>query len=124
MKIKHPAVKSSFFQLVQTYELDLDLAPELSFPLRIEILRDTGHRGLFRVRVLELEFFNLEPTFRSKRNGKRLRYKSTELIWLERASDLSGKYDSFKASSAAAALGKVVADLKQRLEHWTGVKPK
>ena len=124
MKIRHPAVKSNVLKLVGTYELDLDLGPELNFPLRLEVFRDTEQKNNFRVHIWESEHFDLEPAFPVKRNGKRLRYKSTELIMLERGSQLSGDYKLFKAKDADEAVGIVIRDIKQRLEHWTSVKAK
>ncbi len=125
MKIRHPAVKTNFLKLVGTYEVDLDLGPELSFPLRFEIFRDTERKGWFRAHAWELEHFNLEPTFPvKKRNGKPLRYKASELLMLERITQLTGSYDCFKAKGAADALAKIMEDLKGRLAHWTKVKAK
>lgn len=122
MKIKHPAIKTNLLRLVETFELDVNLGPELNFPLRMEIFQDTGKRGWFRAHVWEQESFNLEPTFPVKRNGKTLRYKSSESLLLERATQLTGDYKYFKAKNAADALGKVIKDLKGRLAHWTGTK--
>ena len=122
MKIRHPSVKSSFLKLSATYELDLDLGPELCFPLRFEVCKDTERRGWFRIHVWEQETFNIEPTFPGKRKGKRLRYKSSETLLLERHTQLRGDYNYFKAVSEADALAKVVADLKERLAHWTCIK--
>lgn len=120
MKIRHSAVKTNFLKLVGTYEVDLDFGPEWGFPLRIELFKDTERRGWFRAHTWELEHFNLEPTFPGKsKAGKPMRYKSCELVMLERAHQLTGDYDYFKAKSEADALGKVVADLKERLGHWT-----
>ena len=125
MKIRHPAVKTNFLKLAGTYEVDLDLGPELSFPLRLELFKDTERKGLFRVHAWELEHFNLEPTFPIKRkNGKPLRYKATELLMLEQVGQLTGDYDYFRAKSEADALAKVIEDLKGRLAHWTRIKTK
>ena len=120
MKIRHSAVKTNFLKLVGTYEVDLDFGPEWGFPLRIELFKDTERRGWFRAHAWELEHFNLEPTFPVKsKAGKPKRYYATELLMLERTTQFTGNYDSFKARSEADALGKVVADLKERLGHWT-----
>ena len=120
MKIRHSAVKTNFLKLVSTHEIDLDLGSELSFPLRIELFKDTERRGWFRAHAWELEHFNLEPTFPAKsKTGKPKRYKATELLMLERITQFTGHYDGFKAKSEADALGKVVEDLKERLVHWT-----
>ena len=125
MRILHPAVKTNFLELVRTYEMDLDLGPELHFSLRLELFRDTERKGWFRVHAWELEHFNLEPTFPvKKRSGKPLRYKATELLMLERVAQLTGEYGYFKAKSEMHALTKVIEDLKGRLAHWTGVKAK
>ncbi|NBV20475.1 MAG: hypothetical protein EBS05_00545 [Proteobacteria bacterium] len=124
MKIRHPAVKTSFFKLVGTYEVDLVLGPELDFTLRLELFKDTERKGWFRAHAWEMECFNLEPTFPVKKNGKALLKKSTESILLERTTQLAGSYQHFKAASEPDALAKVVGDLKGRLAHWTQVKPK
>lgn len=124
MKIRHPAVKSNVLKLVGTYELDLDLGPELNFPLRFEVFRDTERRGCYRIHVWELECFNIEPAFPGKRNGKRRRYQSTETLLLERATQLSGSYHYFAAKTEADALAKVIKDLKGRLARWTLIKAK
>jgi hypothetical protein len=124
MKIRHPAVKTNLLKLVSTYELDLNLGPELNFPLRLEVFRDTENANNFRVHIWESEHFNLEPTFPVKRNGKKLSYKSSELIMLERGTQLGGNYESFKAKDANDAVRIVIKDLKQRLEHWTTVTAK
>ncbi len=123
MKIRHPAVKTNFLKLVSTYEVDLDLGPELSFPLRIEIFKDTERSGWFRAHAWELEHFNLEPTFPVKtKSGKPKRYKAMELLMLERITQFTGNYDAFKAKNETDALAKIVKDLKERLAHWTEVK--
>ncbi len=124
MRIKHPSVKMNLLKLVGTYELDLDLGPELSFPLRFEVFHDTERRGWYRIHVWEQECFNIEPTFPVRRNGKRQRYKASETLLLERATQLTGDYRCFAAKSETAALAKVVEDLKARLDHWTGIKVK
>ena len=124
MKINHPSVKTNFLKLVGTYELDLDLGPELAFPLRLEVFKDTERRGWFRVHVWQLEAFNIEPAFPVKRNGKRKRYKSTEDLLLERGHQLTGEYDYFKAGSEDTALARIVKDLEERLAHWTCIKAK
>jgi len=124
MRIKHPSVRTNVFKLSGTYEFDLDLAPELQFPLRFEVFRDTTRRGRYRVHVWEQECFNIEPTFPTKRNGKRRRYQSTETLLLERATQLSDDYHYFAAKSEADALAKVIQDLKGRLAHWTLIKAK
>src|SRR5688572_31083601 len=119
MRIRHPAVTSNFLKLVGTYELDLDLGPEVSFPLRLELFKDTERKGWFRARTWEFEHFNLEPTFPAKRKGKPLRFKSMELVMLERSTQLSKSYDRFKAKDEADAISIVVKDLTNRLAHWT-----
>lgn len=124
MRINHPSVKTNLLKLVGTYELDLDLGPELSFPLRFEIFHDTERRGWYRIHVWEQECFNIAPTFPVKRNGKRQRYKSSETLLLERATQLSGDYHYFAAGSVTDALAKVIKDLKNRLAHWTATKAK
>jgi hypothetical protein len=125
MKIRHPAVKTSFLKLVATYEVDLDLGPDLSFPLRLELFKDTERKGWFRAHAWELESFNLEPTFPSKtKSGKPRRYLASELIMLERGTQLTGNYDAFKADNETDALAKIVEDLKGRLAHWTKVRAK
>jgi hypothetical protein len=124
MKIKHPSVASNFLKLAATYELDLDLGPELCFPLRLELFKDTERQGWFRVHIWEQESFNIEPTFPVKRNGRRQRYKSSEMLLLERCAQLRGNYNCFKAANESDALAKVVADLKERLAHWTCIKSK
>ena len=124
MKIRHPSVKTNLLKLAGTYELDLDLGPELCFPLRFEVFKDTERRGWFRIHVWEQETFNIEPTFPVKRKGKRQGYKSSETLLLERHTQLTGDYGCFKAPNEAAALAKVVADLKERLAHWTLIKSK
>ena len=116
MTIRHPAVKTNFLKLVGTYELDLDLGPELNFSLRLELFKDTARKGWFRAHAWEFEHFNLEPTFPVKnRHGKPKRYKACELIMLERITQFTGNYDSFKAASVEGALALVVEDLKGRL---------
>lgn len=124
MRIRHPSVKTNVLKLVGTYELDLDLGPELSFPLRFEIFHDTERRGWYRIHIWEQEFFDIEPTFAVKRNGKRRQRKSSETLLLERATQLSGDYHYFAAKSEGHALAKVVEDLKARLAHWTCIKAK
>lgn len=124
MRIKHPAVKTNVFKLVSVFELDLYLGPELSFPLRVELFQDSEKCNWFRAHIWELEHFNLQPTFPVKRKGKPLRYKSSELLMLERGTQLKGDYDYFRAKSSTNALAKVFEDLKSRLEHWTCIKAK
>ncbi len=63
----------------------------------------------------------LTPTF-PQTKSKRPKDVCDEPIMLERAWQLSGDYDHFKARSAADALKKVIEDLKNRLEHWTTMK--
>jgi len=121
MKIKHPAAKTNLLKLVGTFEVDLDLGPALSFPLRLEVFQDTEKRNQFRVHFWEQESFDLEPTFPVKRKGKPFRYKSSETLLLERKHQLSGDYSYFQAKSAADALNKAVTDLKARLAHWNPI---
>jgi hypothetical protein len=116
-------VKTNSLKLVSTHEVNLDLGPELSFPLRIERFKDTERRGWFRAHAWGLEHFNPEPTFpvRSK-SGKAWRHRATALLMLERITQLTCNHGGFGAKSAADALGQVVADLKERLAHWTKEK--
>jgi hypothetical protein len=119
MKIRHPAVKTNLLKLVGTYELDLDL--DHKFPLRLELFRDTEKKHNFRAHVWEFEMFNLEPLAQLKTSSQH-KYKTTELIMLERGYQLKGDYKSFKAKDADDAVAIVVKDLKQRLAHWTNIK--
>ena len=120
MRIRHPAVKSPFFELLRTVEVDLQMGDDL-YSCRIELYRDTEDPGYYRAHVWELEHFRLKPTFPQTRAG-RPKDISDDLLLAERATQLTGRYRRFNASSPKAALDIVISDLRGRIEHWTGKK--
>ncbi len=120
MRFDHPAITSPLFELVRTLEVDLRLGED-HVPLRIELFGDLADATRFRCHVWEREFFRLTPTFPQDDAGEPKDVSDDELL-VERSTQLRGDYDDFTAPDADAALKRVMEDLAERLEHWTGGK--
>lgn len=122
VRIKHPAITSSIYELVKVVELGLTL--DESWPLRFEIFRDTERHDHFRCRIWQLERHELQPTYPRDENGKpRQDHLYHPLIAVDFGGPQMQDYDDIVASDADAALRTVLEDFKRFLEHVTLVQP-
>lgn len=125
MKIKHPAIKESIFELVKTVELDIQLSDDITYPNRIEIFRDTAQTNRFRCRVWELESFRLIPSF-PKNEDDEPSPSTDDIIMVERGiakSAIASRLNNiFEVSGIDNALDLILRDLKKFLEFTTNVK--
>ena len=122
MRIIHSAVTSSVFELAKTVELDIRFNED-AWTARIELFRDTQREGWFRCRVWESEMFRLTPSFPRDDAGEPA-HVTDDTIMVERGlarSRLASRlHEGFAAADVDAALGMVLEDLKDYLEHVTG----
>jgi len=120
MKISHPAITSSVFELIKTLELDVQLGAN-SWSIRIELFKDTETKSRFRCHVWELELFRLTPTFPEGRDNQPA-HTSDDVLMVDRGiprSRISYPKEDIVAPDAEAALEIVLDDLKRFLEYVT-----
>ncbi len=60
--MKHRAMTSAVFELIQTFEFDMTLGDD-SWPTRVELYQATTQPNLFRCRVWQAEFYRMQSTF-------------------------------------------------------------
>ena len=125
MKLDHPSIISSVFQLIGVYELDLLFISgedEDHIPLRIELFQSLSNKTLFRYKTWRSEFFRIQSTFPRDESGiKSLHPPSDEIILVEfGVKHFQGGYD-FNAISPDEALDKIITDLSKALEHITSI---
>jgi len=118
MKITHPTITSSVFELIKTLELDVQLGAD-SWSIRIELFRDTETKDRFRCHVWELELFRLTPTFPQGKDNHPA-HVSDDVLMVDRGiprSRIAYPKEDIVAPDADAALEIVLDDLKRFLEH-------
>ncbi len=119
MTIRHPAITSAVYALVQTVEFDIQLGDQ-SWTTRIEILQDTARSDHFRARVWESELFRLTPTFPQDPPGYPAE-QADDILQVDRGIGHNYQdYRDFVAPSADAALRRVIADFEQFLARVSG----
>jgi hypothetical protein len=117
MKIKHPAVKSDVFKLVDLLEFDLEVGGHY-FPARVELFRDTERPRHWRCRLWERELCHVAFTLRrGSKSGKRI--ESDEEVLIERTWVLSDGFETFEAASASQAMKRFIDALKEYLKRVT-----
>ncbi len=114
IKISHPNIISSVYELLKVLEFDLDLGDD-RFPLRLEIFRSLDDSCLFRARIWRTEFFRIQSSF-PQEDGKPSHDPSDELILLDFSDYLAENYDDFRANSIEAAIDLIFEDLKHFLD--------
>jgi hypothetical protein len=118
MKIVHSAITSPIYEISKVIEFDLNLGDE-SWPIRIEILRNSEIKGRFRSRIWQGEHFRIQSTFPMGDDGLPRDHPSDELIWVKFMGPSLGDYDDFAAENSDAALAIVLSDFERFLEHTT-----
>ena len=121
MKVSHPAVTSTVFEMVKVVELDLQLAED-AWSVRIEIMQDTEASDRFRCHVWEQETFRLTPTFPQNRQGRPCEISDDRLL-VERGiahRRIAYPREDILAADANAALEVVLQDLQRFLRHACG----
>ena len=115
--MKHPAITSTAFRLVETFELDVTLGDD-SFPLRVELFGAADRSDLFRCRVWRGEHHRIQPTF-PQRGGRPAHEPSDELILVDCTGDLRSAWDpaGFEADSPDAARRLIEEALSAFLDH-------
>ena len=120
--LKHPAVTSAVFRLVDTFEVDLKLG-ELEYTLRVELFQDTERDDQFRARTWEAELSRLIPRYPEDEEGEPTE-TTEDTVMVERP--IPGgmvDHEPFVAASREAALEAILDDLRGFLLDATGVKP-
>ncbi len=123
MKLTHPNITSSLFELVKTYEVDLALGND-TFSARIELFRSLSDPRLFRYRSWRDEPFKIRPSFPEDRVVKSEHGPSNEVILIELMLPRFGSDDNFYADDSSDALSKILTDLNMSLVHMTGIELK
>jgi hypothetical protein len=118
MRIVHSAITSSIYEVCKVVEFDLQLGDE-SWPIRIEVLRNTEIQGRFRCRIWQAELFRIQSTFPMGKSGLPQHHPSDELIWVEFSGPKVNDYYDFPAKDVDAALSTVLKDFETFLEHTT-----
>jgi hypothetical protein len=113
MKIKHPAVTSDVFKLVETVEFDLSVCGKF-VRARVELFQDTVRQRHWRCHLWELDFYHIEGTFRDK--GRKKRPQSDEALITERTWEISSKFSDFEAPNARAAMKTFLDRFQQYLK--------
>jgi hypothetical protein len=113
MKIRHPAVISDVYQLVQTLEFDLNVAGNF-VRARVELFQNTARKRHWRCHLWELDYYHLAETFRKK--GRKQTAESDETVIVERTWEISSKFADFEAPSARAALELFLERLQKYLQ--------
>lgn len=125
MELIHKNIISPLFELIGTYELDINFAGELdddSFSLRIELFRSLSNKKMFRYKAWRNEFFKIQSTFPRNNSGGHLHEPSDELILVSFSQPHFGPCDEFLSDTPKKALSKIVKDLEKLLEHITAKK--
>lgn len=123
MRIFHPAIRSSVYELAKVVELDVQIGDD-SYSLRIELMRDTEDEHRFRCHVWELELFRLIPTFPMNASGQP-EHISDDVLMVEREiahRRINYPREDIVAPNVDAALEVVMLDIERFLEHATSEK--
>jgi hypothetical protein len=122
MRISHPAIASSVFDLVRVLEVDVRLGED-SWTSRIEIFKSLSEPDFYRARVSESEMFRLTPTFPQNENGEP-EHRSDDTLFVERPFPHGPvALEGFRAESDQKAAEAVLLNLSAFLEHATGERP-
>ena len=122
MELIHRAITSSVFELISTYEIDINLTSDRNedqFSLRIELFRSLADRKLFRCKTWRNELFRIQSTFPQDDAGRPKHDPSDEMILVGFSQQHFGPRDEFLADSPDEALSKIIQDLGKSLEHIT-----
>ena len=125
MNIVHSAIMSPVYELGKTYELDVRLG-EVTYKIRVELLRNTEKADHFRCHVWELELFRLTPTFPMDEKGQPAAI-SDDTVMVDRGMNLGirdSAQEDIVAPSIEAAFAIVMNDLKTSLEQSPSKKAK
>ncbi len=122
MPLQHPAVTSTVFELIQTFEFDMTLG-EAFWPTRVELYRSESIPNLYRCRVWQCEHFRIQSTFSQKSADGPAHGSSDELILVDYSHYLTCDWNpaAFKASSPIEARELVEHALLAFLEHSSDV---
>jgi hypothetical protein len=119
--LKHHAITSPVFELIETFEFDMTLGDDF-WPTRVELYRADESPNLYRCRVWQAESYRVQSTFPQK-NGLPAHKPSDEVVLVEYSSYLRCDWDpsSFEASSPQAARQLIEEALLAFLNHSTGM---
>ena len=117
--MKHGAITSPIFELIETFEFDMTLGDDC-WPTRVELYRAAENPTLYRCRVWQAESYRLQSTF-PQEGGSPAHAPSDEVVLVEYSSYLRSDWDpsSFEASSPGAARKLVEEALMAFLNHAT-----
>ena len=90
--MKHRAMTSAVFELIQTFEFDMTLGDD-SWPTRVELYQATTQPNLFRCRVWQAEFYRMQSTF-PQNGGFPAHAPSDELVLVDRSGHLRCTWDT------------------------------
>jgi hypothetical protein len=123
MKLSHRAIKSPLFEMIKTYELDIDVGSpvgnEERFSLRIELFRSTSDKRVFRYKTWRTELFRIQSTFPQNEFGGHKHDPSDEMIWVEFSLPHFGSCEELIADNPEEALKKIIGNFSKALEHIT-----
>lgn len=122
MKLIHPVIKSSLFDLIRTFEIDIALEAEDSFTIRIDIFQSIDDNKIYRYRAWRYEFFRLQSTFPQDSQGHGIHQPSDEIILVAFSLPKFVALQEFSADDSKQAVHKVIENLGYALEHITSVK--
>ncbi len=124
MKLTHPSVTSSFFELIKTYEFDTELTEDDHFSLRIELFQSLGDQRLFRYKSWRYELFNIQSIFPQDAEGNPEHEPSDELMLVEPTLYGFSRELDFYADDPSDALNKIVDDFNKSLVQITSIEAK
>ena len=122
MKIKHPAIKSEFFKIIGTYEIDISLGTkddEDVFTLRLELSQSTLDKTLYRYKAWRSEFFRIQSTFPQDESGFPQHAASDETLLVAYSQPHFPFYGELTAVDQAKALKKILDNFAKSLEYIT-----
>jgi hypothetical protein len=122
MKLMHPVIKSAMFNLIRTFELDISLATEDSFTLRIDIFQSFDDNKIYRYRAWRYEFFRMQSTFPQDSQGHGIHQPSDEIILVAFSLPKFAALQEFSSDDSKQAVRKVIENLGSALEHITSKK--
>jgi len=119
--LKHRAITSPVFELVATFEFDMTLGEDASWPTRVELYQAAQEPNLFRCRVWQSELYRIQSTFPQIADVP-AHEPSDELVLVDYSHYLRSSWDpwAFEADSPEAARRLVEQALLAFLDHATG----
>ncbi len=122
--LKHRAIESFVFQLIGTYELDINLEEyEDQFPLRIELFQALSDNKLFRCRIWRYECFRIQSAFPRDYSGTPEHEPSDEMILVRFSQPHLMYRNDFSAENSEEAFDKIIYDVGRFLTHVTLEEP-